>query len=201
MCTTHSSVSADTAIAIALQLTTVEKPSPVFVPPPNIVMDDFTSLKESGVTWFSPPFYSHIGGYMMCLHVDPNGHVSGAGTHVSVFVCLMCGEYDDNLRWPFRGVVTIQLLNQRRDKGHKEDTVLFDNSTPDMYTGRVTEGERTLGWGKPNFIPHSALYYDKSRNVEFLKNNCLEFRITQVKLTTPSTVTIDLLRLLKLCMQ
>ena len=82
MYTTHSSVSAGTASA--LKLTTVETASPVFVPPPNIVMTDFTSLKESGVRWYSPPFYSHIGGYMMCLRVDANGHGSGAGTHVSV---------------------------------------------------------------------------------------------------------------------
>ena len=64
--------------------------------------------------------------------IDANGSGSGAGTHVSVFVCLMCGEYDDDLPWPFRGDVTIQLLNQRRDKGHEEKTVPFDDSTPDI---------------------------------------------------------------------
>ena len=31
------------------------------------------------------------------------GMAGGVGTHVTVFVCLMCGEYDDNLTWPFRG--------------------------------------------------------------------------------------------------
>ena len=69
------------------------------------------------------------------------------------YVCLMCGEYDDDLPWPFRGDVSIQLLNQRRDKGHEEKTVPFDDSTPDIYTGRVTEGERTLGWALSSSSP------------------------------------------------
>ena len=34
------------------------------------------------------------------------------GTHVSVFACLMKGDNDDSLFWPFTGTVTIELLNQ-----------------------------------------------------------------------------------------
>ena len=83
----------------------LEKPfSPV-----DIVMDDFEKLKKSNDIWYSPPFYTHLGGYRMCLRVYANGVGTGKGTHVSVFVCLMRGEFDDLLKWLFHGEVTIQL--------------------------------------------------------------------------------------------
>ena len=48
---------------------------------------------------------------------------------MSVFVCLMRGEYDDSLPWPFRADVTVQIVNHRRNAGHVERTVPFDEST------------------------------------------------------------------------
>ena len=64
----------------------VQKPlAPVFVPPPDIVMTDFEKHKKAGDLWYSPPFYSHIGGYKMCLCVDANGYGDGEATHVSVY--------------------------------------------------------------------------------------------------------------------
>ena len=62
--------------------------------------------------WYSPPFYTHPGGYKMCIKVDADGNDDGAGTHVSVYAYLMRGRNDDNLSWPFTGEVTITLLNQ-----------------------------------------------------------------------------------------
>ena len=62
----------------------------------------------------------------------PMGSGIGEGTHVSVFVCLMRGEYDDSLPWPFRADVTVQIVNHRRNAGHMERTVPFDESTPDV---------------------------------------------------------------------
>ena len=52
----------------------------------------------------------------MCLMVYVSGDGNGAGTHVSIYLFLMRGPYDDELqrldRWPLRGVFTIILLNQ-----------------------------------------------------------------------------------------
>ena len=97
---------------------TVVTPSHVFVPPPTFIMTNFSRHKDSGEEWFSPPFYSHIGGYKMCLEVDANGWGDGSGTHVSAVIRFMRGEYDDDLLWPFRGEITFQLINRRADEGH-----------------------------------------------------------------------------------
>ena len=158
-----------------------ESPSIIFIPPPAFIMTDFSQHKSAGNSWYSPPFYSHIGGYKMCLIVDANGHGSGEGTHVSVFVNLMRGEYDDDLLWPFRGDIKFQLCNCREDMGHIKHRLDFDGAG--VAAERVTEGERAddAGWGG-DIIPHTALCYDTSKNTEFLVNDSLKFRVTALKL-------------------
>ena len=130
--------------------------SRVCIPPFEVIMTDFEQQKAEGDSWFSPSFYTHPQGYRMCLRVYANGDCDGEGTHVSVYVYLMRGEHDNYLKWPFQGDVTIQLLNQIEDKGHYEQTIAFTDSTPDIYAGRVTTGERAKGWGRP-FISHHAM--------------------------------------------
>ena len=161
-----------------------ESPSVVFIPPPAIIMTNFSQHMCAGDIWFSPPFYSHIGGYKMCLRVDANGWGDGEGTHVSVFVTLLRGEHDDDLLWPFRGYITLQLCNCREDTGHLDSTLSFDDCLGDDVSGRVTEGEQAAsGFGQPHFTPHTALCYNASKNTEFLVNDTLKFRVTALKLT------------------
>ena len=137
----------------AMPLTaTVVTPSHVFVPPPTFIMTNFTDHKDSGEEWFSPPFYSHIGGYKMCLEVDANGWGHGSGTHVSAVIRLLQGEYDDDLLWPFRGEITFQLVNRRADEGHVEYTSHFDDSASDSDTCRVMEGERMASDVVQNYL-------------------------------------------------
>ena len=56
----------------------------------------------------------------------------------------MRGEFDDRLKWPFRGDITIQLLNQERDEGHVVRAIQFDDHTLGMYANRVTRRERNM---------------------------------------------------------
>ena len=72
---------------------------------------------------YLPGFYTHHNGYKMCINVDPNGSGVGKGTHISIFTCLMKGSYDDHLTWPFRGNITIQIVNQAGDHDHIEWTI------------------------------------------------------------------------------
>ena len=56
--------------------------------------------------------------YRMCLKVHPGGIHKGKGSHVS---CLMKSPFDEYLKWPFRGEITIQIVNQSRDHEHREN--------------------------------------------------------------------------------
>ena len=162
--------------ALAQVALDVQKPlAPVFIPPPDIVMTDFEKHKEDNDSWYGPPFYPHIGGYKMCLCVYANNYAS---PHVSMFCYLNRGEYDDQLKWPFRGDITIQLLNQSRDEGHWEMTVSFNHRAGNDIAGRVVGKERaTSAWGRRKFIPHTEL---NTENKEYLKNDCLKFQISSV---------------------
>ena len=137
-------------------------------------MPEFKQHKSSQQEWYSPPFYTHPGGYKMCIMVYTNGFGKGEGTHVSVFASLMKGRNDDNLPWPFREEVTITLLNQLADINHHTLTVSFpqDNEA----SRRVVRGGRTpKGYGFPQFIPHPQL--DAQWNHQYLKDDSLYFRI------------------------
>ena len=61
----------------------------------------FEEFRKDSDTWYSPHFYTHHCGYKMCLSIDANGIGCGEGTHLSVFMYLMRGEFDDQLKWPF----------------------------------------------------------------------------------------------------
>ena len=113
----------------------------------------------------------------MCIRVNANGIVSGAGTHVSVYVHLMRGEHDDWLVWPFRGNIIIQLLNQNSDRDHVRMTVSFDDPTVEV-SQRVMARERAQkGRGYHKFICHLKL---QSTTTQYLKNDCLKFRVTKI---------------------
>ena len=137
--------------------------------PADLTMTNFEEHKKNRDQWFSPPFYTHPKRYTMCLRVFAEGNGDGANTHVSVFVALMKGEYDDQLEWPFWGKFTIQLLSQNGDENDYTLTSAFDTDTPDEYCNRVVDRER--GWGKQKFIAHTKL---KPR---YLQNDCLKFYI------------------------
>ena len=97
----------------------------------------------------------------MQIRVDANGVGQGKDTHISVRLFLMKGVYDVQLKWPFKGEITIQLMNWKEDKGHVEDIFPFDNYTPLTSSQLVSEGERApTGWGYHTFISHADLDYN-----------------------------------------
>ena len=166
------------AIMTAVALNVSKPLVPVFIPPPVAVMTDFEEHKKLRDKWYSPLFYSHIGGYKLCFSVSANGWVVCKGIYISVYIYIMQGEYDDSLQWPFRGAITIQLLNQKSDKSHREATIKYDDATRDEYAGRVVGQERAdTGWGCPHFMLHSDLIF-KER--EYLQNDCLKFQVQKI---------------------
>ena len=157
-----------------LQNTPTRYPRPPWV----IKMEGFQEKKENNAVWYSDPVYSHFGGYKMCLNVDANGSGDAKGTHVSVFIYLMKGDNDDNLKWPFKGTIKVSLLNQLEDgQHHTRELWLADRDIPEHVNGRVTDEERaTKGWGYHRFFSHQGLQ-TVGENCQYLKDNTLFFRV------------------------
>ncbi len=158
----------------------LEKPSHLLTAPIPIIMTNFEQHKRAKDRWYSEGFYTHPQGYKMCLTVCANGvgSVNGTHVHVSCFVYPMHGEFDNHLKWPFRGNVTIQLLNQREDNKHHTRTAHFNEEEPKKWNSRVTSGDRAAsGWGRAMFITHSDLGYTAATNCQYVMNDCLYFRV------------------------
>ena len=130
----------------------------------------------------SPAFYTHPHGYRMEVKVNPNGHGYGEGSHVSIFSCLMKGPFDEYLKWPFRGEVTIQIVNQAGDHDHKEGTIHYTDDTPKDSAGGVTDNDKDQkGWGYSKFLDHATLQNNTTENIQYLKDNHFIVGVVKVK--------------------
>ena len=154
-------------------------------------LPEYASKKEKNERFYSTPFYTHPGGYKMYVRVDTNGNGDGKGTHVSLFTELLEGLYDNQLRWPFLGTVTYELLNQLGDNNHYKMVNIFIASR-NMRVGS------NRGYHK--FVPHSSLGLNPATNTQYLLNDTLYFRVS-VKvdnhkpwLVCTDKVTIDSIR-------
>ena len=91
--------------------------------------------------------------------------------HSCVYTCMLKGEYDDELSWPFRGEIAVELLSQAPT--HTEGnhfTIQCDDNVRDRFARRVTVGKRSPGWGNHTFLPHFKLG-------PYLKDYCLKIRL------------------------
>ncbi len=134
--------------ASALDSTRLESPC-------TFVLHDFTQKKRKSKKWISEPFYTNPQGYKLCLSVHPRGCGNGRDSHVSVFVHLMWGEFDYQLAWPFQGEIQIKLLPSKRRQRPLQNTIIFDECTPQECSKQVEDGEmNSTGLGEPKFISH-----------------------------------------------
>ncbi len=140
-------------------------------------MPSLQEKKENNIEFYSNPFYTHPRGYKMDINIDANGNGDYKGNHVSVWVYLMRGEYDDQLEFPFKGTIKIELLNQLEDENHHCESFTHDGTR--NSSKRVTDRERSSnGSGVPAFIPHGDLGFNATKNCQYLKDDCLVFRIS-----------------------
>ena len=129
----------------------------------------FQEILDSDKEFTSPFFYTSPGGYRMTIEVHANGIDDSEGTHVSIYVSILEGEYDTELSWPFVGKVTFTLLNQLEDNNHRTMISIFDLER----NARVEDS-----WGFQQFTPHSKLAHDPVKNTQYLKNDTLYFRVS-----------------------
>ena len=142
--------------------------------PAVVVMKDFQEHKDNKDKWFSPPMYTHHHGYKICLKVFADGRGLGEGTHVTATVNFMRGEYDDFLTWPFRGIISIQLIDQI-GRNHRSVNVPYTDEADSDVSGRVLEGDvAEYGLGAPYLIDHSEL------KPNYLQGDALHFQIHKV---------------------
>ena len=145
----------------------------------NIVirMGNFSEVENSHDWWYSPHFYTSSCGYTLSISA------AMVGEYLSVYLCLVRGEYDDILTWPMRGTFIITLLNQLENNLHHSATLNFDSADPTQSNMRVLAG-RGRGYGFPYFIARPQLRCGLSPNCQYLRDNALYFSITAVNMSS-----------------
>ena len=127
-------------------------------------------MRDKTNDWFSPAMYTHVCGYKFCIGVDANGDFQGRGKSIYVAVYAIPGEFDDQLKWPVRANVNIELINQQG--------------------GENARYGRTWTWNKPTrscefvgcFYRAGGGFMEHSKLNSFLNNDTLYFCISEVQL-------------------
>ena len=143
--------------------------------PCKVVMPYFSSYQWSlGSIWQSLPFYTSEGGYRMCLVISASG--KGGDNNLGVFMSLMEGENDDQLQWPFEGVVTISMLNWVSNSRHVLKCLDYEY-VPAKCKERVFGHKRGSECGISHFHPLSCLKYNPEDGTEYLRNDSVCFAL------------------------
>ena len=145
--------------------------------PMIIMMRDFEQLKHNSESWYSPVFCTHEKGYHLRLRVDANGW-HGTGSFIAVVVSIVKGDYDDQLQWPFEGVISVQVLNHISNSAHsivKE----FGFSGGGYECQQVKdETQPEYGCWCDQFIMYKFLSYNSMTKSQYLKDDCIFFLVT-----------------------
>ena len=147
---------------------------PYYITVPNFQENKALSSRIDG-----PKEYTHSGGYRYQISIRPNGSRKGYGTHVSVKVYPLAGDYDTRLKYPAKFTITLELLNQHRDQDHYTKEIHCEvKDKGGMY--RAYNLDNTGIGHERKFIPHAALGWNADKQTQYLKNNCLKFRVSKL---------------------
>ena len=106
--------------------------APIIISLPNI-----TNKLSKGIHTrliHSTPFYTDSQGYKMLLYAKMVYHdskcVGSLPNNVVVGLCIVKGEHDRSLEWPFHGEATILLFNSKKDDKHRKVVYDFTATQP-----------------------------------------------------------------------
>jgi len=132
----------------------------LFVWPVKQFRAQFEAARNSDeeIAIFSQPFYTSQYGYKLRIKAYLNGRDRGKGTHLSLYLIIMKGEYDALLEWPFNQKITFYLLDQGEERKHKIHQLSPNRSLPNVRAVfNKPTGKENLGIGNPSFVSHEAI--------------------------------------------
>ena len=144
----------------------------VGIPPYDYTFSNYQQVKAIKGYIDSLPMYTRPGGYKFKLILWLNGLVS-TGTHVSVGVYSLKGDHDAELKFPVKITITLQLVNQHRDQEHHTRDIQCE------ATREKIGSMNSIGFDY-KIIPHAALEWNRDKQTQYLKDDCLRFRITKI---------------------
>ena len=134
------------------------------------VMKKLTRVKtgSSEGTVVSPSFQTGEYGYRMNGWLYLNGRGKMTGKYLSLYVCVLVGDYDAILKWPIKPSYTLTLMDQNGDSHKRHDHVKVRRvldiagrgaNVISQYDGipRPSDCTKALIVGFDDFISHEKL--------------------------------------------
>lgn len=116
------------------------------------------SRGKEGLELISTAFYTSQYGYKLQASLFLNGNGAGEGSHLSIYIKILPGEYDALLRWPFAHTVSFTLYDQAATP--EAACNIVESFIPDPTWKNFQRPSRepdSLGFGFPRFISHEML--------------------------------------------
>lgn len=120
----------------------------------------------------SPPFYTGQYGYKLRAEAFLNGLGQGKGSHLSLYVVIMKGEYDAILPWPFKQNVDFVLMDQDDDVNNRQNKVWKLSCERNSDYFKRPNKSKSLGFGCPKFVSLETL-----RTKNYIKDQTLFIKI------------------------
>ncbi|KAG7460558.1 TNF receptor-associated factor 5-like, partial [Solea senegalensis] len=142
-------------------------------------IQDFRRKRDAEVRGQTPCLSSvsfHAGrcGYKMAVKAYLNGDGEGRGTHLSLYVVLMPGDFDALLPWPFRQTVSLSLLDQRGAADHRSLSFRPDPASK-SFQQPDTRAASNLAVGFSCFCPLDEL--QDTRDAAYVRDDTLFVRV------------------------
>ena len=137
--------------------------------PLDITVPNYEEDKQQGKVINIDPLGTHPGGYKYRLSICLGEAHFGKDNYISVKI------YSITIKAGFKMRTTLQLLNQHRDQNHHTKHIECS------VTRNWTAGDMQNSIGEDNkFIAHADLNWNENKQTQFLKNDCLKFRIVEI---------------------
>ena len=144
---------------------------PLPLPPFYTLMRNVDYYTEHDQVYSSEPLYSHPGGYKM------NIVIYAQNLYLSVGMTILRGEFDDQLKWPFDGEITVQAYNRTQKQWCAELTVALNRRVCGLDVVRRCVDSLSYGCQPKKFLPYSVLESDYIHGT-----NIIRFRVTEIKI-------------------
>lgn len=122
----------------------------------------------------SVPFHTGCCGYKMAIKAYLNGDGDGRGTHLSLYVVLLPGDFDALLPWPFRQTVSLSLLDQSGAGNHRSLSFRPD-PTSKSFQQPAADSASNVAVGFSSFIPLDTL--ETAQNAAYVKDDTLFVKV------------------------
>ncbi|KAM7419961.1 hypothetical protein PAMA_016865 [Pampus argenteus] len=142
-------------------------------------IQDFRKRREDEANGQPPclssvPFHTGRCGYKMAAKAYLNGDGEGRGTHLSLYVVLMPGDFDALLPWPFRQTVSLSVLDQSGAGNHRSLS-FRPEPTSKSFQRPAADSVSNVAVGFSCFITINKL--ESPQNATYVKDDTLFVKV------------------------